>query len=180
MTNVDIMKLELFWDDIPTEKEAAVTYEELKQMWNRCERNVRKILQDLSSFDNGDNYILLRSGKNAGFYKTDNLAEIKEYKQECLNKGRSLFAPIKKINRVINANAEQFSVENNMRVIREEKGMTQADVCRELNKYDKAIDKAMLSKMENAVCMPTPYQLAIMSRIYDCEPYDLIKGDLYY
>lgn len=177
---MDRIKLELFWDDIPTEKTNAVTYEELKHMWNMNERNIRTILHELSCFDNGDNYILIRSGKNAGFYKTDNMQEIKAYKQECLNKGRSLFAPIKKINRVINANAEQFTVENNMRVIREEKGMTQAEVCQELSKYDKGIDKAMLSKMENAVCMPTPYQLAIMSKIYDCEPYELIKGDLYY
>lgn len=177
---MDRIKLELFWHDIPTEKNNAVTYEELKHMWNMTERNIRSILHELSCFDNGDNYILIRSGQTAGFYKTDNMQEIKAYKQECLNKGRSLFAPIRKINRVINANSEQFTVENNMRVIREEKGMTQAEVCQELSKYDKGIDKAMLSKMENAVCMPTPYQLAIMSRIYDCEPYELIKGDLYY
>lgn len=174
------MKLELYWADIPTDKKDSVTYDQLTVKWNRDKRNVRKILQELSSFDNGDDYILLRTGKNTGFYKTDNLTEIRAYKQECLNKGKSLFAPIKKINRVINANAEQFNVQNNMRVIREEKGMTQAEVCQELSKYDKAIDKAMLSKMENAVCMPTPFQLAIMSKIYGCEPYELIKGDLYY
>lgn len=174
------IKLELFWSDIPTDKKDAITYDELTVLWNCRERQVRNILQELSSFDNGDNYILVRSGRNEGFYKTDDLHEIKEFKQECLNKGRSLFAPIKKINRVISANAEQFTVENNMRLIREEKGMTQAEVCQELNKYDKAIDKAMLSKMENAVCMPTPYQLSIMSRIYGCEPCELIKTDLYY
>ena len=37
----------------------------------------------------------------------------------------------------------------------------------------------MLSKMENGVCMPTPYQLSKLSQLYDCEPTDLINADLY-
>lgn len=71
-----------FWDDIPIGKEYAVTYFELCQKWNCSERAVRNILHDLSLYDNGDNYILIRSGRSKGFYKTDDESEIKAYKRE--------------------------------------------------------------------------------------------------
>lgn len=177
---MDEYKLELYWNDIPVGKENAVTYADLTAKWCDSERFVRQILHNLSAYDNGDNYVLIRSGKNNGFYKTDDTVEIKAYRQECLNKGRSLLAPLKKINRVINANTQQFEIENNLRVIRELKGLKQSDVCKQLKRYDSAIDKSMLSKMENSVCLPTPYQLSIIAKIYDCEAYELVNGDLYY
>lgn len=176
---MDEYKLELFWNEIPVGKENAITYAELMSKWDETERAVRMVLHELSKFDNGDNYVLIRSARSKGFYRTDDLVEIRAYKQECLNKGRSLFAPIKKINRVINANSTQFEIENNLRVIREGKGLKQADVCKQLQQFDRAIDKSMLSKMENGVCLPTPYQLVIMAQLYGCEPYELINGDLY-
>lgn len=177
---MDEHKLELYWNDIPVGRENAITYTELIAKWNESERCVRLILHELSSFDNGDDYVLIRSARTKGFYRTDDLVEIRAYKQECLNKGRSLFAPIKKINRVINANTDQFNIQNNMRLMRESKGLKQAEVCNKLKQYERAIDKSMLSKMENGVCLPTPTQLVLMARIYDCEPYELINGDLYY
>ena len=68
---MDENKLELLWNDIPIDKNNAATYTELKMWWNLNEREVRRALHDLSSHDNGDNYVLIRSGKNKGFYKTD-------------------------------------------------------------------------------------------------------------
>lgn len=174
------LKLELYWNEIPVEKENAITYAELTTNWNVTDRQARQILHELSAFDNGDNYVLIRSARNKGFYRTDDLLEMRKYKQECLNKGRSLFAPIKKINRVINANTKQFQLANNMRVIRESRNLKQADVVKQLKPYDKSIDKSMLSKMENNVCLPTLLQLVLLAKIYGCEPYELINGDLYF
>ena len=172
--------LALYWEEIPVGKENAATYQTLIDMWGKCERDIRKILHELSTFDNGDNYILIRSASGKGFYKTDNEEDIKAYKKECLNKGRSVFAPIRKINRVLNANAEQYSFTNNLRVVRESKGLRQGDVCKQMKKFDTAFDKSMLSKMENGVCMPTPYQTILLSQIYGVEPLELINGDLIY
>jgi hypothetical protein len=169
-----------YWDDIPVGKENAVTYEKLCNLWHCDARTARYILHDLSALDNGDNYILIRSSKNKGFYKTDDETEIQAYKRECLNKGRSIFAPVKKINRVLNANTEQYSLENNLRVIRESKGFKQCQVCNIMKQYDKAFDKSLLSKMENGVCLPTYYQLAKLAHIYGCMPSELINADLYY
>lgn len=177
---MDEMTLEIFWSEIPVGRKNAVTYAELCAWWNKDERSVRAILHELSSFDNGDNYILIRSGKAKGFYRTDEQAEIEAYKAECLSKGRSVFAPVKKINRVLRVNREQFSIENNLRVMREGLGMKQIYVCRQMQKIDPHFDAPILSKMENGVCYPTPIQLAALAEIYRCAPHDLINTEIYF
>lgn len=166
--------LNVFWEDIPVGKENAITYAELCELWQCAERQARETLHSLSRYDNGDNYILIRSSSCKGFYRTDDESEIKAYKRECLNKGRSVFAPVKKINRVLNANAEQYSFENNMRVIREGAGLTQGQVCAEMQKHSKGFDKSLLSKIENSVILPTPYQVILLAKIYGVEPLELV------
>lgn len=132
-----------------------------------------------SRFDNGDNYILVRSSSGKGFYRTDDAGTIKAYRQECLNKGKSIFAPIKKIDRVLNANTDQFTFVNNLRIEREAKGMTQTQVCDAMKKFDYQIDKALLSRMENNICLPTPFQLKALAEIYGCNMNDLVNTDLF-
>lgn len=173
-------KLDLFWNDIPTNRFEAVTYAVLQMWWGMGEREVRRALHELSYYDNGDNYVLIRSGRNKGFYKTDDESEIKAYKQECLNKGRSVFAPVKKINRILNANTDQFSLKNNLRVIREDRHLKQSTVCEFMKVFDEHFNEPMLSKMENGVCLPTPFQLGKLSEIYGCQPTDLIETEFYY
>lgn len=172
-------KLLLFWNDIPNDKANAVTYQDLQELWGRNDREVRKILHKLSSFDNGDDYVLIRSSKAKGFYKTDNTDEIKDYKRECLNKGKSVFAPVKKINRILSQNTNQLTFDNNLRVYRERKGLVQKQVCEFLSQYDSTVDNSLLSKFENGVCLPTPYQLALLAKFYEVSPADLIRVDLY-
>lgn len=177
---MDKFLLRIYWEDIPVGKENAVTYDDLWYIWNCSQRKARAILHELSLYDNGDNYILIRSSKGKGFYKTDDEAEIKAYKRECLNKGRSVFAPVKKINRVLNANTEQYSFTNNLRVVRESKGLKQCQVCDVMQQYETAFDKSLLSKMENNIVLPTPYQVALLAQIYDVQPFELINTTLYY
>ena len=173
-------KLELYWNDIPIGKDNAITYQELIKEWGKEERSVRAILHELSCFDNGDDYILVRSASGKGFYKTDDFKDIEAYKRECLQKGKSVFAPVKKINRVLQNNADQYTIENNLRVVREASGFTQSEVCKYLQKYDTGVDKPMLSRFENNVCLPTPYQLLLLANFYGCKPADLIKTDVLY
>lgn len=175
---LDNLKLDLFWNDIPTEKENAVTYAELMTIWDMTERGVRSVLHDLSRFDNGDNYVLIRSGGTKGFYKTDDEETIKAFKRECMNKGKSIFAPVKKINRVLSARGDQFNFENNLRLRREMAGLKQKEVCERLSAYGFAIDNALLSKMENGVCLPTPYQISKLAEIYGCDTEQLLKTEL--
>ena len=172
--------MERFWNDIPVGKENAITYPQLCALWGVCERQARAILHDLSGYDSGDDYILIRSSGGKGFYKSDDLAEIKAYKRECLSRGRNVFAPIKKINRVLTAqDAIQYEFENNLRVVREGVGLKQGDVCRRMKRFDSTFNIPLLSKMENGRCMPTPFQLFMLAQIYGCEPRNLVRTDLY-
>ena len=177
---MDECRLELFWSEIPIGKENAVSRTELCAMWNMSERSARKVLHELSLYDNGDDYILIRSGNSKGFYRTNDAVEISAFRKECLNKGRSLFAPLRKINRVrATQDGNQYSIENNLRVYRMMNDMTQPQVVEQLQAFDTGIDVAMLSRMESGRCLPTPYQLMLLSRIYNCEPLHLVNTDLY-
>lgn len=171
--------LVFYWQEIPIGKENATTYAELCANWGKNERQVRAILHELSSYDNGDNYVLVRSASGKGFYRTDDAETMRSYRNECLSKGKSIFAPVHKINRILNANMTQFSFENNLRVIREERGLTQRKVCHYMTDYDPNFDCVMLSKMENSICYPTPLQLLRLAEIYGVQPSELINTDLY-
>lgn len=174
------MRNEVFWNDIPVGKENAVSYVTLCACWGVNKRTARAILHNLSLYDNGDNYILIRSSKNGGgFYKTDDPEELKAFKKECLNKGRSNFAPVKKINRVLNSLSDDLQVSffNNLRTARLTAGLKQEDVVKEMQRFDARFNVAILSRFENGICLPTPYQLAQLARIYGVQPHELVRMD---
>lgn len=177
---MDEYKLEIYWNDIPTNKTDAVSYSILQMWWGTNDREVRRILHDLSRYDNGDDYVLIRSSKNRGFYKTDDKTEIEAYRKECLNRGKNVFAPLKKINRILKTDTKQYSLINNMRVIREDRHLKQSAVCAFMKVFDEAFDEPMLSKMENGVCLPTPFQLGRLCEIYGCQPDELVHIDVYF
>lgn len=172
---------ERYWQDIPIGRENALTYVELCDMWGCDKRTARAILHRLSRFDSGDDYILIRSSRCKGFYKTDNAEEITAYKAECLSRGRNVFAPITKINRVLNAQGNlQYSFDNNLRMIRESAGKKQSEVCKAVKRYDSSFNVPLLSKMENGQCLPTPYQRFLLAQIYGVSPSELVGMELHY
>lgn len=173
------MLLEVYWSELPKGRENAATYERLCSMWRRDKRTVRRILHELSAFDNGDNYILIRSSHGTGFYKTDVPKEIAEYRAECLNRGRRTFAPLRKIDRVLTPSNGQLSLNNNLKAIRIACGLMQSEICQRMKLIDPSFDTAMLSKMECDRCLPTPLQLAQLAAIYGCTASELISSDLY-
>ena len=99
-------QLKKYWENIPTGKENAVMYEYLIILWKCSKRHVRDILNELSRYDSGDNFILIRSSRGKGFYKTDKTEEIEDFRRECLSRGRSCLSPIKKMNRVLKVKYE--------------------------------------------------------------------------
>lgn len=173
---MDEMKLALYWEDIPIGRNKAITYDTLAATWRIDKRTVRKILHELSRFDNGDNYVLIRSSHGTGFYKTDNEADIADYRAECLNRGRRTLAPLKKIDRILKPDGGQMNLRNNIKVMRKAAGLSQAEVCAYMRAFDSAFDEPLLSKMENGVCLPTEYQLSELARILRCEPFELVNA----
>ena len=65
--------LEIYWSELPIGRENAWCYAKICSKWGRDKRTVRRILHELSGYDNGDDYILIRSSHGKGFYKTDNV-----------------------------------------------------------------------------------------------------------
>lgn len=94
--------LKKYWATIPIGRENAIDYPELIFLWKCGQRSVRAILNQLSRYDSGDSYILIRSSRGKGFYKSDKVEEIEAFRSECLSRGRSCLAPVKKMNRVLN------------------------------------------------------------------------------
>lgn len=181
LTNDELLT---YWEQIPYGKENALSYDTLCANWNTNKRNVRLILNRLSRFDDGSDLILIRSSNRSGFYKSDNQAEIKEFKKECLNRGRNCFAPIKKINRVLKEYDDatfKINIINNLSEIRLAKGYTMRNAlakAKGLNVDLKCLDMPLLSKFERGVCLPTKEQIEILAKVYDVEPQTLFAFDI--
>ena len=173
--------LEDYWNSLPIGKEKAESYDTLCEKWNVNKRQARSILHNLSLYDSGDNYILIRSSSGKGFYRTDDMQIIQAFRAECMKKAKSNFAPLKKINRILTeAEDRQIDFCNNLKTMRLAKGLKQTDVILQLQRVGENVDAAMLSKYENSVCLPTPYQLCLFARIYGCKPHELINTELAY
>ncbi len=102
-----------YWDDIPTDETGSppVDYSTLCYMWNVDRRTVRAILAELSAFDNGDGFILIRSSHNAGFFKTQNREKIAAYRREVYARAMNTLKPLKKIKRVL-SRSEQITIDD--------------------------------------------------------------------
>lgn len=174
-------RFEWYWRTIPVGKENAITYPRLEMLWGVGERRVREMLAELSRYDNGDNYILIRSSGSAGFYRTDDPDDIAAYKRECHSRATKTFAPLKKINRVLRgldvAGGINYSLLNNIQCKRQERGLSQADVCRRLRDMGIMSDVSLLSKIENGYALPTPAQLSAMADVFACDPSELVGID---
>lgn len=175
------INLEKYYNDIPIGKENAITYAELCFLWGKHIRSVREILEKLSYYDNGDNYILIRSSKNKGFYKTDDISDIMSYKKEYTHKAISNFAPSKKVNRVLKNGSNsviQSNMYNTLKNTRLEQGLSQNMVVNKLIELGlEDFDTSILSRLENGYCLPTPQQLQALSIIYKKKSSDLILLD---
>ena len=170
-------ELDAYWESIPVGKENAISYAVLECKWGVNERQVRKLLADLSGFDNGDNYILIRSSKGAGFYRSDDPQEIADYKRECRSRALNTFVPLRKINRVLrNLDAESVncSLFNNLQSARMARGLSQQAVCRMVRERGIDLDVGLLSKIENGYALPTPALLSALAVLFGCEPCELV------
>ncbi len=169
--------LETYWESIPIGKDNAISYAELECMWQMREREVRKTLAELSGFDNGDNYILIRSSRRAGFYRSDDPQEIVDYKRECRSRALNTFVPLKKINRVLrslDAESVNCSLFNNLQSMRVQRGLSQAAVVMCLRARGIDVDVSLLSKIENGYVLPTPALLSALAVLFNCEPCELV------
>lgn len=90
--------LDELYNDIPVGKENAISREQLACKWGCDLRRVRGLIAKMRNTDNGDCYIIVSSStKQKGYYKTDNIDDIKEFEKEVLNRGKHTFYPLRKV-----------------------------------------------------------------------------------
>ncbi|XCH78881.1 MAG: hypothetical protein WHF31_15365 [Candidatus Dehalobacter alkaniphilus] len=162
------------YESIPIGKENAISKNDLMILWKMKERGVREMVEKLRSQDNGDDMVIISTSKQSGYYRTDNRQEIRQFKAETSKRAKHTFRPLRKVNRILGADEEQVSFTNNLKIARMQCGLKGDDVIVQLRKLDSRFDKSLLSKIENGLCMPTPEQLSIMSKLYGKTIIDMI------
>lgn len=156
-----------YYESIPIGKENAISKLELMMLWNVSDREVRKKVRELREYDNGDDFVIISTSKNQGYYKSNNRDEMRSYKEETSRRAKHTFTPLKKVNRILGAHEEQASFTNNLKMARMQAKLKGDDVIPYFKKIDPRFDKSLLSKIENGLCMPNPNQLTIMSKLYN-------------
>ena len=110
-------QLAQYWRDIPADDVdesivfLPVQYTDLCEKWRCSARHVRDILAALSWYDNGDDYILIRTSQGSGFFKSKDPTVIAAYRREVYNRAMNTLKPLKKIKRVLNRN-EQITIDD--------------------------------------------------------------------
>lgn len=158
-----------YYNDLPIGRNNAATKETLMCKWNTSERGVRKIISELRAFDFGDDYIIVSLSTVKGYFRTNDIEEIKAFKKEVTNRGRHTFIPLRKVNRILN---QQYT--NNLQEIRKAKGITNTQAVEFVRQADPYFDKALLSKIENGRCGPTNLQLMKLAELYETTPEELV------
>ena len=172
------MKLSQYYDDILVGKENAVSRYRLAANWHVSERAARKIIQELRAADFGDDYVIVSSSHGCGYYKTNNLAEIAEFKKEVTRRGKNTFLPLKKVNRILNSAGQVELVGvNRLKEAREAAGLQAKEVVAIIQEKDPAFNKIIMSHIENNKCLPSAAQLQIMAELYNYPPADLVGMD---
>lgn len=175
--------LSQMYNDIPIGRKHAVSKENLMKIWGvGSERKARRIIAELRSMDNGDNYVIVSFSCGKGYYRTDEPQEIAAYKAETIKRARHTFAPLKKVNRVLDAyeTADQLELlENaNLKAARIASGLQAKDVVEEIKKKDPAFNKVTMSLIENNRCLPTALQLSVMADLYKTTPAELLGAEI--
>lgn len=99
--------LERYWHTIPVGRKNRVTYDQLCESWGLSRRMVRVILNQLATWDNGDDFVLVRSSSSRGFWRTNDRDEIRRYRREPLSRAKSYLRQLDKPNRILGENPLQ-------------------------------------------------------------------------
>lgn len=93
--------MDRYYNSIPIGKENAISRAELAAQWGVSDRLARRIVAQLRAEDNGDGYIIVAYSSRKGYYRTDDVKEIRRFEREMHKRARNTFAPLKKARRVL-------------------------------------------------------------------------------
>lgn len=171
------MNIELYWNSLPNSPGEAMSYEDLIILWKMDKRKVRRMLHDLSVWDDGSDEIIIRSSKG-GFYKTANKAIISAYRKEVLNRGRRVFACLAKVDRVLKRNEYQLNFHNNVKALRSERKMSQRDVCLACHRYGMSLTPSIIAQIECGIIQPSPVLVEVLACVFEVSPVEVAGLEL--
>lgn len=95
------MGVEILYNDIPIGRENAVTKQQLAIKWGINERRVRETIARLRLIDFQDNFVIVSFSDSKGYFKTNNIYEIKHFIAETENRAREIRKPLKRAYEVL-------------------------------------------------------------------------------
>lgn len=89
------------YDDIPIGRDNAITRAELAALWGVSDRKARQIIANLRAEDNGDGFMIVAFSSRRGYYRTNDVREIKHFHHEMTKRAQNTFAPLRKSRRIL-------------------------------------------------------------------------------
>ena len=164
-----------YYETIPVGRENAITREELANKWGVSQDKARHIIAELRAVDQGDDFIIFSSSdpQNPGYYKTADPAERRAFMAETKRRAINTFKPLKKAQRIENGNSNQYSLCNNLKIYRKDKGLSNEMLCEALTASGVPMSTPMLSRIENGHVLPSPRCAELMAEIIGCDVSDI-------
>ena len=97
----DYKTLEDYYLSIPYGSDNAISRLTLTNKWNMSDRKVRRMIHELRATDNGDKTIIVSSSRAKGYFRTNDHKEIEMFRRELYSRSKKIFAPFKKIDRIL-------------------------------------------------------------------------------
>lgn len=169
------MSNDFYYESIPVGRENAITRAELARRWGMSPDKVRHTIAALRAEDQGDNYIIFSSSdpQNPGYYKTDEATERRAFMAETKRRAINTFKPLRKAQRIENGNSDQYSLCNNLKLYRKDKGISNDMFCDALTAAGVPMSTPMLSRIENGHVLPSPRCAEVMAEIIGCDVIEL-------
>ncbi len=95
--------MKMYYESIPIGRENAITRKELAKKWGVSDRLARATIAKLRAEDNGDDFVIVAYSSQKGYFRTDDVKEIRRFEREMCNRARNTFAPLRKARRVLRA-----------------------------------------------------------------------------
>jgi len=163
--------MQAYYDSIPVGRENAITRADLARRWGVSQDKARHIVAALRAEDQGDDYIIFSSSsaENPGYYKTADPMERRAYMAETKKRAINTFKPLKKAQRIENGDSDQYSMCNNLKQFRKDRGMSNDMFVDALTAAGVPMNAPMLSRIENGHVLPSPRCAELMAEILGCE-----------
>jgi len=82
-------------EDIPIGRENAISRKDLAKLWNVSDREARKYIADLRTVDDGSGYVIVSVSRFSGYYRSNDVQEIRWFIAEMTKRIRNIVKAIK-------------------------------------------------------------------------------------